>query len=181
MITGVSVYPSDIDVIMELYAKFCENDEYIAALADGMETKEFVLNEFREDILKVLSCGDSFGIYDNNTLVGFVLGFSTTLMKDMFPGTYNRIFDKADTVKRYIDQFTSEVFFILAIGVEDKYTKSTILQQTLSKMIKEAGNEYTYVSDLVEAELDGVFLNCNFRKEQFYSRHFYVKLYGGKA
>ena len=163
----VRLSSNDVNSVINIFINNAKGVPYFEQLAKSMNTtfEDYVKSQFSEQFSAILHLGASYGIIEDNTLVGYNLMFSVKEMEMFNPEMLNKIFTGASTLKSIVSEYSQETYFIITIGTTEEFKSERHISKLLRTSFMEVGTRNNFVSDIVDNDVYGECLKaCGFTR-----------------
>ncbi len=146
--------------VSDLFCKTFMHDSYYAKqYPNESERLEIMQTSFSKGILFCIEQGDSFGIFEENNLIAFLLAFDYNCVKNenpeqfvkMFGGNSSSTILYNDTLHKQIQDLGGKTMFLLSIAVCESHRRQGIASAMVDYLMDEY-SECNIVSDVSNKE-----------------------------
>ena len=138
----------DLDSVLDLFTRMFGSDPYYKKLAGRSSVDELIKVEFSKEFEGIIRAGASYGLFENNRMIGFLLGFITKDLEMINKPIYDSIFYKANNLRSVIESITQDTYFIVSYVVEEDYTNKGLEEELIRYMMDNVGHMVTYITDV---------------------------------
>ncbi len=166
----VKLLPENLDEVTALYEACFLDNEYFIEQFKGQDLKQIMDTSFKDMFAYCIQSGYSYGIFENNKLVGISLCFDFYELKQKDPRQFNNVFtsDYDCTNYPYQHEFHDKVaaldkpiYYIMAIAVNKCMRGKGIARVLVNNIILSYSN-YTIMSDVTSKTLLKIFKSKQF-------------------
>jgi len=170
--------------LMDLFVHCFRNDHYYISLFPGSEDIEKDMREKFYSTLEYCVVNDgAFGIYDNNSLVAFILSFDYHKTKSTNASAFKKIFsvDQKSALKYKkeihdrIDALGENVIFMLSMGVHESYQRKGYASFLIDFMMSSYQNYYL-VGDVSSKLSLPIYEKRGFHIDTIEEEYYFIKL-----
>ena len=173
---------SHLNQVMDLFCStFMQDSYYIKQYPSERERLETMRGAFANGIGFCIEQGYSFGAFENDKLVSFLLAFDYNKLKDESPNEFVKTFGGnsfstilyADTLHAKIQELKGKTMFLLSIAVDEAYRRMGIASAMVD-YIMDKYEEYNLVSDVSNEGSLEIYKKRGFEVEKIDEKYYLI-------
>jgi len=178
------VEKSDLAELMLLFTKCFEDDLYYAKLFPNQSARASEMKKaFEKPIGYCFEDDGAYGVYDNDTLIAFILFFDYQKAKNTDQSMFEKIFKGNNKniplpyktkIHDRIDCLGRRIVYLLSMGVSKEYRKKGIASELIDFMIRNHPNDYL-VGDVSNSSSMAIYEHRDFSVEKLDDDYYFIK------
>lgn len=173
---------SHLNQVMDLFCStFMQDSYYVKRYPNEEKRLEIMRGSFSNGIGLCIEQGYSFGVFENDELVSFLLAFDYNKLKEENPEEFVKTFGGdsfntilyADTLHAKIQKLTGKTMFLLSIAVKESQRRKGIASAMVDYLMDKY-EEYNLVSDVSNKGSLEIYKARGFEIEQIDNEYYLI-------